>query len=78
VEAIQTRDCCVANDATPRGSPRSFAAQNRLAQDDNRISTRDCCVANGATLRADHPDPSLRKIGLLRMTNDFKARLLRR
>ncbi len=32
------------------------------------IQTRDDCVANIATLRADPPDPSLRKRGLLGMT----------
>jgi hypothetical protein len=32
------------------------------------IQTRDFCVAKPATLRADRPDPSLRKVGLLGMT----------
>jgi len=33
------------------------------------IQTRDHCVAKNATLRADRPDPSLRNVDLLRMTN---------
>jgi len=38
------------------------------------IQTRDHCVAaflnkSRATLRADRPDPSLRNVDLLRMTN---------
>src|SRR5271170_6254109 len=35
-EASQTRDHCVARTATQRGSPKSFAAQTTLAQDDNQ------------------------------------------
>jgi len=36
-EASQTRDYCIAKNATlRRGPPRSFAAQKTLAQDDNQ------------------------------------------
>ena len=37
------------------------------------IQTRDYCVAKNATLRADRPDPSLRKSGLLGMTSKLRA-----
>jgi hypothetical protein len=36
-EASQTRDYCVAKNDASRGSPRSFAAQKALAQDDKRV-----------------------------------------
>jgi len=37
--------------------------------DKEASQTRDYWVAENATLRAARPDPSLRKDGLLRMTN---------
>lgn len=41
--------------------------------DKEAIQTRDYCVAKNATLRADRPDPSLRKSGLLGMTSKLRA-----
>jgi hypothetical protein len=35
-EASQTRNFCIANNDASHGSPRSFAAQMRLAQDDKQ------------------------------------------
>jgi len=63
-EAIQARDYCVANYATPRADrPDPSDRKRRGRQDDNReaIQARDYCVANYATPRADRPDPSGRK-----------------
>jgi hypothetical protein len=40
--------------------------------DKEGIQARDCCVAKNATLRADRPDPSLRRSGLLRMTRNYQ------
>src|SRR5580704_14606654 len=71
-------------DAT-RGSPRSFAAQKALAQDDNRVvgegdreasQTRGYCVAKNATQRAARPDPSLREGRLFRMTIGWRVRAI--
>jgi hypothetical protein len=43
--------------------------------EEDAIQARDCCVAKNATHRAARPDPSLRRLhlikaGLLRMTNE--------
>jgi hypothetical protein len=48
MEASQTRDSCVANDATHRGSPRSLAAQRALARDDKRFLLQAVAFAHQA------------------------------
>jgi hypothetical protein len=46
-EASQTRDYCGAKSATSRGSPRSFAAQKALTQDDNQTDPLPRLLAVG-------------------------------